>query len=117
MTNVAFFKGENFTVQVLRLKEKRMTLNVCESGKRLYTVVLKDDENVPDLDEDENEEALIASLMFVKKLHVFSKVDLGVNCTVYDDDEKSLNSSANSSEMLTIVMLISILLSLMIKKF
>jgi hypothetical protein len=101
MSNPAFFVGANFTVQVLRLKEDRLTLSVCESFKGFYTIVLKDNDKVADLEDDPNENALIGGLMRVKKHNVLSTARLNVNCTAEAEDLKDDPSAGNYHSIFT----------------
>lgn len=94
-SNAGFWKGENFTVQVLGLKKGRLTLNVCESGKSFFTIVLKDTDKVSDLQDEAAEAALIQSIMKFKNFPVHSTANLNVNCTAEVDDAPSAGSHHN----------------------
>ena len=109
-SNVGFWKGENFTVQVLGLKKDRLTLNVCESGKNLFTIVLKDTDNVPDLKDEPAEAELIKSIMRIKNFAVHSTANLNVNCTAEVDDEPSAGSRHFTFVFIWILILSKILL-------
>jgi hypothetical protein len=89
MTNVAFWKGENFTVQVLRFEGNRLTLTICESDSKLFTIVLKENDDAIDLEADANEKFLIKSIMGFKKLKVHSTAQLNVNCTAESEGDLS----------------------------
>ena len=94
-SNAAFWKGDDFTVQVFGLKKDRLTLNVCESGKSLFTIVLKDTDEVPDLEDEPTEAALIQSIMKFKNFPVHSTANLSVNCTAEVDDAQSTGSQVS----------------------
>lgn len=110
MTNVAFWKGENFTLQVMRFKANRLTLTVCETGKRLFTIVLKENDEVGDLKEDQNETNMIQGIMAFKELKVHSTADLNVNCTAQSEGELSAGNRQFSFISIWVLIFSSLLL-------
>lgn len=116
MTNVAFWKGENFTVQVLRFVEKRLSLTISESDAKLYTIILKVNDEAKNLKDDANEKHNIENIMDFKRLTVHSTAQLNVNCTAKienksdgedkSEDEDDLSAGNHHFSLISIWILI-----------